>query len=234
MKRIALQLLATLMSASALALGTAGILPDCPAKDLLKKKCIHTATGGLLPLSYGTATALLDNENLLKTIQSEYAHSVSRNGKVLFPVIKSAPGKYHYTNASGQRTDIEELYRRSSGDGTFDIILQASGKRFFGRYDVIIHIQILDASDIGVAYTVQLYTYPHNRTWRFLARRTGTIERYFNKNTANIQWVAQQIGTSLAERSAFKTAWNQEVTQSDPVLARPFIQTPEPTSPASL
>jgi hypothetical protein len=79
------------------------------------------------------------------------------------------------------------------------MILKASGKRFFGNYDVIIHVQFQDASDEGVIYTAQVYAYPHNGPMRFFARRLGTVERYFRKNTSNIELLACSIGQGLAE-----------------------------------
>jgi hypothetical protein len=181
------------------ALETADLVPDASARELLEKKCIRAATSGMVPVSYDSATRILAQEDLLNIVQAEYARSISKEGTVKFPIIETAPGKFYYINEKNQRTDIIELYRSQSEDGAFDIILQASGKRFFGLYDVIIHVRILDASAAGVAYTAKVHAYPHNGSMRFLARRLGTIERYFRKNTSNIEGLACNIGQGLAE-----------------------------------
>ena len=197
-------LIAATACSSVLALGTADLLPDSPARKLLDKKCIRAATSGVVPVSYDSATRILDQQDLLKIVQAEYARSISKEGSVKFPIIETAPGQFHYVNEKGQRTDIVELHRSQSEEGAFDIILQASGKRFFGLYDVIIHVQIQDASDAGVVYAAQVHAYPHNGPMRFFARKLGTVERYFRKNTSNIESLACNIGQGLAEQASLQ------------------------------
>jgi hypothetical protein len=182
------------------ALETADFLADSPAKELLEKECIRAATSGMVPIPFDSAARILDQQDLLEIVQAEYARSISEEGSVKFPIIETAPGHFHYINQKGQRTDIVELYRSQSEDSAFDIILQASGKRFFGHYDVIIHVQVQDASADGVVYTAQVHAYPHNGPMRFFARRMGSVERYFRKNTSNIEWLACSIGQGLAEK----------------------------------
>jgi hypothetical protein len=196
-----------------LALGTADLLPDSPARELLDKNCIRAATSGVVPVPYDSATRILDQQDLLQIVQAEYARSISKEGSVKFPIIQTATGQFHYVNEKGQRTDIVELHRSRSEEGAFDIILQASGKRFFGRYDVIIHVQFQDASDEGLVYTAQVHAYPHNGPMRFFARKLGSVERYFRKNTSKIELLACSIGQGLAEEPGLRN----RADNADPV-----------------
>lgn len=198
------------IASSAHALDTASLLNDSAEMELLQKNCIRAETSGVVPIRFDTACEILTQPDLYQMLQDEYARSVSKNGKVDFPIIETKPGHYYYVNADNQRTDIVELYRQQTEAGVFDVVLKASGKRFFGHYDVIIHVQILDAVDAGVTYFADVNAYPYNGAMRFIARRLGMVERYFKKNTDDILWVARKIGTGLSDRIGFDPANVQE------------------------
>lgn len=153
-----------------------------------------------MAVPFDEASATFNQPNLFELVQAEYARSVSKEGKVDIPIIETAPGQYHYFNNKGKRVDLRELYKAKSGGGVYDYILQASGKRFFGRYDVVIHFQMLEAKETGVTYTTQIHAYPHNGALRFFARKLGTVERYFKKNADKIGNIAQSIGEGLTQR----------------------------------
>ncbi len=202
MKPLTTYALALLIASGAFATETADLLPGAAEKELLQKKCIRTQTSGILPVPYPALTTMLKKPDLVSAVQHEYARSVSKTGKVDLPILQTAPGYYHYFNEAGDRVDITELCRKESGDHC-DYIVRASGRRFFGRYDVIVHLQIIDAKEIGAIYTAQIHAYPHNGPMRFLVRKLGSIERYFRKNTRAIESVARKITEGLAEQSAF-------------------------------
>ena len=98
--------------------------------------------------------------------------------------------------------DITELLRKQTGENTFDMIYHVKGKRFFGAYEVIIHVRAIDAGAAGVIYTAQIHAYPHNGAFRFFARRFGSIERYFKKKTRLIESISNQVLSGLCESSA--------------------------------
>lgn len=184
------------------ALGAIDLLNESPAKALLEKKCISAQTSGQVAVPFRTASDVLKQSDLVQLIQQEYANQRSKEGgKAAFPLIATAPGKFHYFNNKGKRTDVQELYRKQTADGTFDYIIQASGKRFFGHYDVIIHLQITDTSETGIAYTAYIHAYPHSGTMRFFARKLGTVERYFKNNTESISDIAQKVGEGLCKQT---------------------------------
>lgn len=202
MKRRMLKTLVSLLTiySSAYALDTANLVNDTSALALLKEKCISTETSGVVPVRFDIACSILSKPDLYQMVQDEYASSVSKDGTVDFPIITTKPGHYYYINRENQRTDIVELYRQQTETGVFDVILMASGKRFFGTYDVLIHVQVLDAATAGVAYVADVHAFPHNGTMRFIARRFGVVERYFKKNTNEIQWLAKKLGTGLSNK----------------------------------
>ncbi|MBT8042707.1 MAG: hypothetical protein KJN98_06020, partial [Pontiella sp.] len=197
------------------ALETAEFVQEADAKALLAKKCIRAETSGLIAIGFDAATRALGRNDLLKAVRNEYTRSISKSGKVDIDVVETAPGRYHYFNDRNKRVDIIELYRKQTDETSFDIVMQASGKRFFGRYDVIIHVRVIDALDAGVVYTARIHAYPHNGPIRFLARRTGAIERYFRKNTRTIDWVARTICEGLDPTFALR---EHDVKQNESLL----------------
>ncbi|WP_372807772.1 hypothetical protein [Pontiella sp.] len=204
MKRFVLQLVALVLAASSFGLGTADLLDDAEAKALLEKKCIRFGTSELLPIPFETACKTLEQPDLLKAVQEEFARSVSENGQVDFPVFDDGGGKYHYINEKGHRTDIKELYRKKTDDHSFDYIVWATGKRFFGRYDVVVHLQIVDAGALGIAYSVSTHAYPHNWLTRFSARKVAPTKKYFAGKMKLVSYIAREVGIGLCQAEAFR------------------------------
>lgn len=201
MKRHAPQLIAlvlALASGRAAALDTAALLDDPSALKLLSKQCIRAEAYGVMPVPFAAAEELLGTPDLIKRIQNEYRRSVSKNGTVDFPVEESGPGTFYYLNEKDQRTDIRELCRRPTSDATFDLVYLAAGKRFFGDYEVLIHIRAIDAGTAGTVYTAEINAYPHNLPMRFLTRWFGSTERYFQRKTALTARIATRICADLS------------------------------------
>jgi len=200
MKWLALHLMVLLLSPHVFARGTAGLLNDTSAQELLAKKCIRLGTSEVLPIQFETACQVLAQPHLLEAAQGEY----STGGEVGIPIIETAPGHYYYISETGHRTEMVELYRKQTDACSFDYIVKASGKRFFGRYDVVVHLQVIDAATAGVVYSVRVHAYAHNGVSRFLARRLGVTNRYFKKKTQLISYVARETGLGLCEREEIK------------------------------
>ncbi|MEN8254367.1 MAG: hypothetical protein ABFR33_02750 [Verrucomicrobiota bacterium] len=182
-----------MVSPVAFALGTADLLNDAAAKALLEKKCIRTEACGVLPARFDAAVGYLNQPDLVQRIQGEYRQSVSKDGTIDFPIVGTGNGTYYYVNEKNQRTDLFELCRRQTSDSTFDLVYHATGKRFFGKYEVLIHIRAIDAGPAGTVYTASVHAYPHNGPVRFFARRFGTVERYFQRKTRLIARVSTRI-----------------------------------------
>lgn len=191
------------VSPGVFALETTDLLTDAKAKALLEKKCIRADICGVLPSRFDTTTRYLSQPDLIPRIQREYRRSVSKDGTIDFPIVGTGNGTYYYVNEKRQRTDVKELYRRQTSDTTFDLIYHAKGKRFFGKYEVLIHICTIDAGTAGTVYTASVHAYPHNGPIRFFARRFGTAERYFTRKTRTIARVSARICEGLDEAQPF-------------------------------
>lgn len=196
MKSFLLQLLTCLLTSGAFALET-GELTDDRAVALLEKNCIQTATGGVMPAPFGAVVDYLNAPALLQRIQDEYLRSVSRDGIIDYPIVETGEGTYYYINEKNQRTDVVELYRGQTSGSSYDLAYYAKGKRFFGRYELLVHIRVFDAGPVGTLYTVSVYVYPRNGPVRFLTRHLGTVERYFRRKTWILVRVTEKICRGL-------------------------------------
>jgi hypothetical protein len=196
MKRFIFQMTAVLVTAQAGAQQMRE-LPGGRGASLLEKNCIETGTAGLLPAPFEEVAGYLRRPDLVECLQAAYRRSVSKDGTLDYPIIQDGPCSYHYINEDGRRTDLTELYRGRTAEGRYELVYHASGRRFFGRYEVLIHVRLFDAGPAGTAYSAQVHAYPHNAPLRFLARRFGTVERYFQRKTRIITRVSEKISMGL-------------------------------------
>jgi hypothetical protein len=175
---------------------------------LLKKKCIQTTVSGVIAPRWDVSIQLLAQPDFIPWIQSAYQRSVSPDSTLSFPIIETSDGEYHYLNEKNQRTDIFELYRSQTSDTTFDLIYLAKGKRFFGKYEVLIHVHAIDACTAGTVYTASIHAYPKNGPLRFFARRMGSVERYFQNKTKMIANITEKIcrGMKPADKYIFESS----------------------------
>ncbi len=203
MKRFLLQMAVLLFPIGVFALGTELLLDNAEAKALLGKNCIQTEISGILPTRFDVAVRYLNQPNLVQCIQEEYRRSASKDGTIDFPIVETGNGVYYYVNEKNQRTDLFELCRQQTSDTTFDLIYHAMGKRYFGKYEVLIHIRTIDARPAGTIYVATIYAYPHNGPLRFFARRFGTVERYFQRKTRLVAWVSTQICNGMDDTPPF-------------------------------
>ena len=188
---------------SAPGLETAKLLNGHESAGLLEKKCIHTEVSGVLTPQWNNTTFMLSQPDFIQWIQAEYRRSVSKDGTVSFPIVATGNGAYHYINKKKQRTDITELYREQTSDTTFDLIYHAKGKRFFGTYEVLIHVHAINAGDAGTIYTATVHAYPNNGPLRFFARRMSSVERYFERKTKLIAQITGKICSGMEEPVPF-------------------------------
>jgi hypothetical protein len=203
MKHLLLQFSILLLSFSAFAQNTADLVSDPAGLNILQKNCIRLGTSEVLPIKFETACTVLDQPDLVQTIQAEFIRSISNNGKVEFPIIETGPGIYYYINEDGKRTDITELYRKQTDDFSYDYIVMATSKRFFGRYSVVIHLQVVGAGPAGIIYSVNVHIYPHNWLTR-TSQKIGLTSSFFKKKMKMISWVARKIATGLCEQEEMK------------------------------
>ncbi len=190
---------------SAQALGTAALLPAGPSRALLEnKKPICCAAEGVVPVDYAQALKVFSHPDLMANVQRAYAEQVLDEEAPEFSIQQTSPVDYHYVNRKGERTDITEIMRAETTESTFDIIFYSAGRRFFGQYEALIHVQLLDCGEAGVGYTAAVYAYPENAVSRFFARHLGLVEKYFNKKTARMTDMITVISRCLCAEEAAK------------------------------
>ena len=192
-----------LATGSVFALDAAALLEGRPEAALLEKNCIRADVGGVLPVRFETATKWLSQPDLIQQIQREYRKTVSKDGTVDFPIVGTGNGTYFYVNEKKQRTDLSELYRGQTSGTTFDLAYLAEGRRYFGKYETLIHIHVVDAGVAGTIYTASIHAYPRNPLVRFFARRKGKVEHYFQRKSLLIARVSTRICLGLDETPAY-------------------------------
>ena len=196
-------LLAICSAISTQGMETAKLLNGHESTALLEKKCIQTTVSGVIAPRWDISLQMLSQPDFIQWIQTEYQRSVSKDGTVGCPIVEAGEGQYYYLNQKKQRTDIFELHRDQTSDTTFDLIYLAKGKRFFGKYEVLIHVHVIDAGAAGTVYTAGIHAYPNNGPLRFLARRMGSVERYFQNKTKLIADITGQICTGMQTAGEF-------------------------------
>ncbi|MDF7808180.1 hypothetical protein P4E94_12075 [Pontiellaceae bacterium B12219] len=183
------------------ALETKALLPDGPSKALLEnKKPIYSETSGSVPVDFSQALTVFSQPNFLSNVQTAYNELITDDGTPEFNIRQTAENTYFYVNRHGERTDISEVMRGASSDKTFAIIFYSSGRRSFGKFQALIHVQITDCGDLGVHYTAAVYAYPENAFSRFFARHLGLVDRYFKKKTTHLTEMITVITCSLCEQ----------------------------------
>ena len=216
MKWLMLQIFVLLPAGAALGMNTAELLDHSEAREIYNRKCIRLGTSELLPIRFETACGVLESDSLAETVQRELARSVAEDHPVAVPTLGNQDGNWFYTDEKGHRTLVRELYRKRTDEQTFDFIVWASGKRFFGKYDVIIHLQLIDAGAAGTLYSVHSHAYPHNRITRFSARNIGPVKRWFKKKMKIISRGARELALRLCEQEEFRKRWLQP-TEKEPI-----------------
>ena len=220
MKRIVLQMLALGFAVVAHGMDTGALIGDAEAKKILEKKCIRLGTSEVLKVDFETACSVLMQPKLVEAIQEEFAQIIAEDGKVEFPVIDEGDGNYYYENEKGKRTDVHELYRKRTDEHTFNYVVWARGKRFFGGFDVVGHLQVVDAGHQGIIYSVNTHAYPHNWATRFFARNIGATKRYFKRKMEMISYIAREIGLSLCSKEDFRKRWLAPDVEQVPKLTQ--------------
>jgi hypothetical protein len=188
--------------ASVQALETKSLLPDGPSKALLEtKKPIYSEASGTVPVDFSQALKVFTHSNFLSNVQTAYNEQIDDDGTPEFNIEQTSAHTYFYVNRHGERTDISEIMRAAASDSVFDIILYSTGKRSFGKYQALIHVQITDCGEQAVHYTAAVYAYPENMFSRFFARHLGLVDRYFKKKTTLLTEMITVITCSLCDEA---------------------------------
>ena len=193
------------------ALDTLPLLEKGRSRTLLEsKKSIYAETKGVVPVKFEQALKTYAQPALLTKVQEAYCALLTEDGTPEFTIKQASTNDYYYVNKDGQRTDITEVLRKQTSDETFDIILYSAGKRSFGRYQAVIHVQLTQAGEENTCYTASVYAYPENAVSRFFARHLRLVERYFKKKTRHMTEIVTTISCSLCNADAEAADSNEQ------------------------
>ena len=188
---------------SAQALDTIALLPDGPSKHLLeKKKPIYAETCGAVPVGFSDALVVFGKPTLLQDVQDAYRAQIAKDHEPEFSIQQASSNAYYYVNKDKERTDITEVLRKKTSDSTYDIVYYSTGKRFFGKYEAVIHVRICANGEDKTSYLAVVYAYPENAFSRFFARHLKVVERYFTKKTGQMTEIVTAISCSLCSKAA--------------------------------
>ena len=173
------------------------ISSDAGAEAVLARRCIVVTTTGQLALAYAGMARAFASPDLLGDLQREYAHQLPAGEQPEFIIQQTSPGSYHYVNRLGQESFIREVHRAEHAGPVTELVLHAWGRRFFGRYEAVIHVAVYPVEPGELGYTAVVHAYPENGVSRFLARHLGLVERYFRSKTAEIEALSSRLGAAL-------------------------------------
>ncbi|MDF7800814.1 hypothetical protein P4C99_15170 [Pontiellaceae bacterium B1224] len=194
-------ILFTFVSVTAEALDTLSLLDDGPSKSLLEnKKPIYAEISGRVPVEFSDALTVFEMPDFLQRVQDEYGNQIDDEESPEFVINQTSSNTYFYVNRKGERTDITEELRKKTSDETIDLILYSYGKRSFGKYRSLVHIQVSDDGHGGSRYAASIYAYPENAFSRFFVRHLGLIERYFKNKTDEMTELFTDIICSLCSK----------------------------------
>ena len=195
-------LLAGLLPPAAPALDTLVLLDAGPPKVLLEsRKPILAETTGQVPVDFDRALEVFSEPTLIQDVQEVYCELIAEDGTPAIVISQSGSNTYFYVTRKGERTDITEVIRRKTDKDTFDLVFYSTGRRFFGEYETVIHVQVTDAGKESVHYKARVYAYPENAFSRFFARHLGLVERYFRKKTAHLAEIITTVSYSLCNEA---------------------------------
>lgn len=181
----------------AVALDTAARAAGDPdVERVLGRDPIVVEAGGRVPIPYANAVRMFASSNLLADVQREYARLLPPGEEPEFVITQRDATNYHYVNRSGQETHIREAHRAEHEGPTTEVVFFATGRRFFGDFESVIHIAAAPQGEETV-YRVRVYAYPKNSVSRFFARHLRLVNLFFRSKTAEIQELSIRICQAL-------------------------------------
>ena len=182
------------------AMETLPLLREGKARTLLdKKKPIEARVSGSVEVGFERMLALYESPSMVLRIQQVYRDYVVGDEGVEFEIVEVAPGRYEYVNRKGEQTVVEEVCRVRSSGGGFDLVLYTAGKRFFGSYEAVIHVELRRGNGEQSDYRAAVYAYPKNSLSRFFGRHLGLVEGFFKRKTVEMEELTVKVCSFMDE-----------------------------------
>ena len=97
--------------------------------------------------------------------------------------IEEEPVVYDYRNSKGETSRITDVHRQWVDNDTFEFVLFVEGKRFFGPFMTLVHVQIHELEEGHFQFDADVYAYPVYSFYRFFMKNLNLIESYFEDHT---------------------------------------------------
>jgi hypothetical protein len=178
-------------------------------QNVLSGRFIRVDADGRTAADFKTLLAVNRRPDLLKAVLEEYAAMLLAEGKTPeFSIEETGPGQYYYLNREKHASYITELLRSELSDGKLHAVYGITGKRFFGDFAAVVHVEITEAKPDEVAYFVEVYALPESKLFRVVARGMRfAVESFFVKRTRAmtdlmLDICSRLVGEPAAEPSA--------------------------------
>jgi hypothetical protein len=178
-------------------------------QNVLSGRFIRVDADGRAAADFKTLLDVNRRPDLLKAVLEEYAVMLRAEGKTPeFSIEETGPGQYYYLNREKDETYITELLRSQLPDGKLHAVYRITGKRFFGNFAAVVHVEITEEKPDEVVYFVEVYALPESKLFRIVARGLRfAVESFFVKRTRAmtdlmLDLCSRLVGEPAAEPSA--------------------------------
>ena len=161
-------------------------------------KPIEVAAEGTAQVPFDAAYPLFCRPDVLAQAQATYAQKQPDGHPPKFTVEQAGSNSFHFVNAEGQPSDVDEL--RCIGapaGGSLLVVFDSRGKRFFGSFEALIGVQVQRQSESTVSYSVCVYAYPDCGLVRVVGRHLPFIESYFRHKTAKLIHTVESVAAAM-------------------------------------
>jgi hypothetical protein len=170
------------------------------SEALLKQKVIHLSACGDAEMDIQSAEALLQENDLLVTVQRAYAELIPEGTENKAEIHKTGEGSYFYRNRKGRTARVEEVGRRCE-PGRVSVLYYAEGERFFGRFETLAQVVLTEESSGRCRYEVTVAAYPETSIVRWIGR-TGVVNRFFRSKTDELVDLAVALTGRIVETAS--------------------------------
>jgi hypothetical protein len=170
-----------------------------PSRVLIEQRCILVEGSGVLDISFENALNLFSRENLLEDAQAAYAAMLPEGESPEFVIQHVASNRYAYVNRKKEKCEITEVVRSAAPEGEATLVYHTIGRRWFGLFESLTHIEAAEGEGGKLAYKVRAYCYPHGKAARVVARLFSVVHIYFRNKTEAVTAIVRRIALHLLE-----------------------------------
>lgn len=169
------------------------------ASAMLTARALVLTREGHVAVPYKAGEAAVTAVDALDSVQAAYAQLLPEGEKPEFTITCRDGHLYSYVNREGQKSTVDEVWKKGD-DKEFNVVYYATGKRFFGHFQALIHLQATPNAKGQVDYRLLVRASPENRFWRFVVSRIGVVKLFFRSKTDEVAGLSEQILVRLCQQ----------------------------------